>query len=113
MKPRSLIVAANDIYISGQFQAAKKRLALEDAANLYPDGASTGLEGRGTLMLGPFRKLNYSTWKAFRSLRAWFSMERFLDVKVQNRMLPLSINVDAAWVDDSGRTLDQIVRHGR
>ena len=40
-------------------------------------------------------------------------MEKFIDVRVKDRMWPLSLNIDAAWADDDGRTLDKVVKHRR
>lgn len=61
----------------------------------------------------PNQPANYSSSPAFQSIREWFTKERFVDVTVKNRILPLSIAVDAAWADDHGRTLDKVVKHRR
>lgn len=89
MKPNLIMVAANDVVMSGRLASAKAELGHELAA----------LQRQGT------------AFRAFQSLRAWFSMERFIDIQIRGRRLPLSMDVNAAWVDEHGRTLDKIVKH--
>ncbi len=82
LKPKSIVVAADDVTLSKP-------------------------------IYNPNKYANYSSSHAFQSLREWFTKERFIDVTVKNRTLPLSIAIDAAWADDHGRTLDKVVKHGR
>ena len=111
MKPRSIIVAAKDVTFSGQLQIQGNEFRARDALNSQRSGSSLDAKGRDHLMRNPVRRLNQKCWRAFESLRAWFSMERFIGVSVKDKMWPLRIRVDAAWANEDGRTLDQIVNH--
>lgn len=107
MKPKSILVAADDVTLSKPLYNPNIEVTPGSSR------ASMSTKPRGRFILSPLRHANYSSWRAFRSLRAWFTKERFIDVTVKNRTLPLSIAIDAAWADDHGRTLDKVVKHGR
>ena len=113
MKPSSIIVAAKDVTFSGQLQIQSNEFRAQDTLNSQRSGSSPDTKGRDHLMRNPVRRLNQQCWRAFESLRAWFSMERFIGVGVKDRIWPLKIRVDAVWANKDGRTLDQIVNHKR
>ena len=111
MKPRSMIAAAKDVTFSGQLQIQSNEFRAQDNLNSQRRGSSLDRKGRDHLMRNPVRGLNQQCWRAFQSLRARLSMERFLDVNVKNSMWPFKLRVDAVWANEDGRTLDQVVNH--